>query len=328
LVYYDYAFGWVNLLDKKIVIYGGQIDGNLWGSGGVVDKNFDSGKAVRVALNVVPGLSFGFALPVPTDAAPIADVFGGLAFGAKYTAADMLGLSVSASMKLNPAIKDTVDPDKTVNKSWIQAALGFEIAPIDVLKINLSAYVDTAEDEAKKPGRDGKELTAGGAARIGPKVTFASNGLEVFGQADIRLLLADEPAEKLDGDAKPGPLEPKKDGDPDKFGVGFKVGASYQLGIAKPSLEISSANVLFLAGTKDTTTATINGGNWKVENDGAGLDVKVGVELALGTCTLNIFDKISGIGKFKAEEPAGLSDNLSVPNPIKNQFQINFKWAF
>jgi hypothetical protein len=303
-VNYDYAFGWINLLEKKIVIHGGKIDPSLWGTGGVVDKKFDNVTGVRAAFYVVEGLNFGFALPLATAAEPIGDAFGKLVLGAKYTAADMLGMSVAASLRLNP-VKEVYTGDKweTMRPSFVEGLFMFEIKPIDVLTVNLTAYLNTAKDKDD----DGK---SGGVAWVGPKVTYAANGLTAFGQANIKLLLGDYAAEGVAAGDVPKYLKPGKDGaEGDKASVGFKVGASYKVDLAKPYLEIDSANLLFLTATKDD------------RGDDAGLNVKLGTELALGTCTLDIFDKISGIAKYKPE-------GEGVKDPISNSFEIRVKWAF
>jgi hypothetical protein len=65
------AYGWVNLLDRKIVVYGGAIDDDLWGLGklpiNVFDPQLDAVyTSARIAFNLVPGLSFGAVLPLAT----------------------------------------------------------------------------------------------------------------------------------------------------------------------------------------------------------------------------------------------------------------------
>jgi hypothetical protein len=63
----DFAYGWANFVGSKLVVYGGKIDGNLWGTGNlsvkVIDKGVDALNGVRFEIKPVAGLSVGFGLP-------------------------------------------------------------------------------------------------------------------------------------------------------------------------------------------------------------------------------------------------------------------------
>jgi hypothetical protein len=174
------AYGWVNLLESKIVISAGTIAEAIWGLGelssNVFDPDFDGVKGVRVAFNdLVDGLSFGCALPVPipggldispvmepTSPIAIGDMFGSAVFGAKYIS------SVFSAV----AALDLVPEAETGNDPYVDAIIGIEV-PLAPVSVIVDARIDTQKDD--------------GYVRIGPRIGFSSGQLSAFGFGDINI---------------------------------------------------------------------------------------------------------------------------------------------
>jgi hypothetical protein len=97
--YVKWAYGWANFLDKKIVVYGGQDIDQLWGTAKlgahVFDESLDGVRGVRVAFNLIPELSFGFAIPFPQTSpaeTSLGKFFGSTIFGGLYKSSLVSGM--------------------------------------------------------------------------------------------------------------------------------------------------------------------------------------------------------------------------------------------
>jgi hypothetical protein len=342
-----FAFGWANFLDKKIVVYGGKIDGNLWGLGALSINAFDPGldavTGVRAAFNVVPGLSFGFALPVdkvdyvstygssPTKAdRTVAAFFGGAVFGALYTS-DLFG--VAATMKLNPQIDSkeyggTADSNGDYGKRdmFIEAVVGVEVHPIDPLKVVVDAKFDTRKFDkdlyAALPSSARIDMI--GYSRIGLKAAYdvtSQLGVYLKGIAFIPNDKADDKSEIDDltvgttsyvGNGDYGAVETLGD-----VAIAPELGVSFAVTPAiVPYFNIGSDNVLWIAGDKDKG------------QPGAGLYFKIGGTITVGSSTIEIFDKVTGLGAEDLAAVTGGANPKEERSPDVNRFQVNFNWVF
>jgi hypothetical protein len=100
--YLPVGWGWLNFLNKRIIVEVGDIYGHKWSLGNYInvdDPGFDEGKGFRTEFKFLDGLSFGFRLPVWVDNTNFEDVFGGTVFGVVYKT-DIFG--VGGSLRLTP----------------------------------------------------------------------------------------------------------------------------------------------------------------------------------------------------------------------------------
>jgi hypothetical protein len=313
-----YAYGWANLLDSKIVLSAGIIGDDLWGLGklgaNVFDPAIDNVTGVRAEFKLLDGLSFGAAWKGPSEATDIDKALQAWVIGGLYKSSLF---SVAASLGINPATdkvppkygwKDDDDDSDTAD-TWVQfpetpaydpsirALIGLEVNPIEVLKVVVDVDIDS---------RKAKDHGATGYFRIGPKVQFSSGPLTAHVQGDIIVPNDDEAWNQADKDGDI-PVEEKGD-----TTVAFRLGGAYDITSAiNAYLQVGSDNVLWFAGEEDKFAP------------GAGLYIKPGIVFTLGTASVEIFDKINGIGAAEISKPGFLEFN-----PLRNQFQIDFNWSF
>jgi hypothetical protein len=294
------AFGWVNLLGSKIVLWGGHGVDAIYGTGGVVDNDNDGGDIFRVEVRPFDGLSVAWGLsPFDGDPYSLKQIFGGSAIGAKF-ANDTFSVSVSA--KLSPSEKedDTQFIWNSSTEVWDPTVLTvdgpdgfvdilFDIAVPTVLPVGIDISGAFQSGDT-------------GYFRIAPKVTFALDKLDAHVQADLNFDLDDTVATTAndDGYANFGAFE--KAGD---ASIGFEIGAGYQItDIIKAYLNLGSGNLGYFAGN--------------------GLYVKPGVSFAFGPNTsIEVFDKIGAIGAD--DKTGGVDGDYSA---VTNQFQVDFVWSF
>jgi hypothetical protein len=260
-----WAYGWVNLFDKKAVISAGQIDDALWGNGGVIDTNLDAIQGVRFAVFPIDGLSFGFSLPLAYSAITLENTFKNIIFGTKYASKIF---SVSVAAKLN------ADED---DNTGVDLIFGVNVVPSSAIAINLSGYFGTgdviAKDTIGSYDSDGDSTTKNDSLnlpgfRIVPKVTFTQDALSVYAYLDVKLDTDDTAFKKI--------AVAEADGDP---AIGFRVHGQYAVTpVIKPYVRVGSDNVAYFAGN--------------------GLYVRLGSEFVLGNgISLNVWDHIKGIAK-------------------------------
>jgi hypothetical protein len=62
---------------------------------------------------------------------------------------------------------------------------------------------------------------------------------------------------------------------------------------------------------------------------GAGIFVKPGVKIALGSTSIEIFDKVNGIGATSLQKSGAKQDDPPISiSPVTNQVQIDLNWKF
>jgi hypothetical protein len=316
VVFVEYAYGWANFLDSKVVLSAGKIGDDLWGlgklSGNVFDPSFDGVTGVRAAFNVVPGLSFGLALPSPTQVSTkngdgheykygtLGSYLGGLVFGGLFKSD---AFSAAATVKLNPELDSKVYAPQTSAltdaDAYVEVIAGVEI-PLAPLNIVVDARFDSRNED------DNAKTT--GFIRIGPLVRYTVGALTVHARGDIGI--KNGKSTKLAADSGRGNVEKKAEED---ASIAFRVGADYKVNDTVGAyFRVGSDNVAWLAGDKTSP--------------GAGLYIQPGVKFTLGTANIEIFDKINKLG---AEElAADTVKSLKARSPVVNQFQIEFVWAF
>jgi hypothetical protein len=303
------AFGWVNLLDKKIVIWGGHGVDNIYGTAGVVDDNVD-GEADLVRLEVRPidGLSLAFGVPIPIlggsiqqdtngDGKPetldysnkvsLGNTFGASRFGAKFSN-DTLTVLVSA--RLNPGMKGTYYditglgqqevPDANEKDGFVDLVYAVKVPTILPVGIDITGALRTGDD---------------GFFRVAPKVTYAADKLDAHIQGDINMFIGDK-------DKSSGPKGIHGFGATEKVddaSIGFELGAGYAItDLIGVYLNLGSDNIGYL--------------------DGNGFYAKPGATFDFGPNTaIEVFDKISLLG---ADSEKG--------GNISNQLQVEFVWKF
>jgi hypothetical protein len=306
VVYVEYAYGWANFLDSKIVLSAGKIGDDLWGlgklSGNVFDPSFDAVTGVRAAFNLVPGLSFGFGLP---SAAQVttgsgtgeynygtpASYFGGLVFGGLFKS-DFF--SAAATVRLNPKYDAKASHGTGDDKDAYAEVIGGIEIPLAPLNILVDARFDSRnEDEGTT-----------GFIRIGPLVRFTAGALTAHARGDIGI--QNGKSATVAADSGRGKTEK-----PEDTSIAFRVGVDYAVNSTLGAyFRVGSDNVAWLAGDKTSP--------------GNGLYIQPGVKFTLGTSNIEIFDKINRLG---AEELAA-TDTLKARSPVVNQFQIEFAWSF
>jgi hypothetical protein len=220
---------------------------------------------------------------------------------------------------------------------WLDVILGVEVNPIDVLKIVVDARIDTRKYADGKTSFDPKSAASAdnrvndknGYIRIGPLVQFASGPLTAHVRGDITLQndgfgkdstdkankgqpvnYASTKALKLIKDAHANWVNVENLGD---MSIAFRVGGDYKFNsTVNAYLQVGSDNVAWFAGN--------------------GLYVKPGVKIALGTASIEIFDKLGQIGadktKVATDDLASPSVAVKAHSPFTNQFQIDFNWIF
>ncbi|GHV80505.1 hypothetical protein AGMMS49944_22960 [Spirochaetia bacterium] len=302
------AYGWANLLNKKVAIYGGHgVDGNFGSLGtfGVIDESIDGGDSIRVEVRPIEGLSIYYGLPAPiNERGSLKTVFGSSRFGAKYATEKF---SVVASFRLHPELhkddtvfdvdnpaytEDGLNGPKVIDRyplpadqkdGAFEALFGIEVPALGPVGLNITGSFLSGDY---------------GYFRVAPKVQFVQDKLTVYGLVDLNFALTDKGVET--GHFYKGQVEAAGDAD-----IGFELGAGYKVTeLIKPGLALGSDNLGYMAGN--------------------GLWIKPYVEFAFGPNTsITLFDKIGKIGAESWKNAAG--DDVS---PVTNQFQIEMVWKF
>jgi hypothetical protein len=362
----DKAYGWANFLDKKIVLYGGIIDGDLWGLGKLTnafDPSVDAVTGVRVAFNeLVPGLSFGLALPLANQASPAAgeadvndstalgNAFSNVSFGALYKQS-LFG--VVADLKLNQGEKEKEDPTSTTVPPatydvgpWLRVLFGAEVKPIDMLAIGLDVDFDSRTLYEDPDAKTLKDLYAkNGYFKVGARVSFTAPSFPLTAYVKGNALIQNASYPKF---LKGRPVSPDEayltglsffNEDDMMYGMAFEEAAAEAKDKHAEWVPVENwgdVAIKFTLGADyvlaDGIKAALEVGTNNVAYlAGNGLYVKPGVTFTLGPCEINIFDKIAGLGmdEIKGEEGAtGKDDSPKTYSQTTNQFQINFKWSF
>jgi hypothetical protein len=339
-----FAYGWANFLDKKIVVSGGLAIEDLWGLGklsdNVFDPNVDSVNGVRVALNLIDGLSFGFALPVDQVTyynyttvggvsststkgnVTIGNLFGGVVIGGLYKS-DFI--SAAAGVRLHPVIDSKVyggtsdGSDYATIEGYADIIAGVEVHPIAPLTVILDARFDT-----RKMNTDDAYVTdsKNGYARIGPLVQYSVGALTAHIKGDIAIQT---------GVYEFGGTDYKGENIADTIAAsGSVTQASIEAmhALWVPVENFGDASFAVEAGAGYDITDAINlyfnigsdNAGWIAGN---GLYVKPGAKIAVGGGSIEIFDKINGLAADSIERTG--QDDIS---RVINQLQIDFNWSF
>ncbi|MDR1230639.1 MAG: hypothetical protein LBK61_04470 [Spirochaetaceae bacterium] len=306
VVFVEYAYGWANLLDSKIVLSAGKIGDDLWGlgklSGNVFDPSHDAVTGVRAAFNLVDGLSFGLALPTAAQVTSrnsdgheynygtVASYFGGLIFGGLFKSDSF---NAAATVKLIPKYDPKAsNATGTDSDAYVDVIGGVEIA-LAPLNIVVDARFDSRNEDTGTTG----------FIRIGPLVRFTADALTVHARGDIGI---QNGKGTPTGDSGRGNVE-----NPEDASIAFRVGADYAVNSTVGAyIQVGSDNVAWLKG--DATSP------------GNGIYVKPGVKFTLGTSNIEIFDKINRLGADDVPAPSP----AKAYSPVNNQFQIDFNWSF
>ena len=301
-VKFPYAYGWINFLQGDIItLYGGAIDGALWGttSGNVLDKSSDAITGVRLAVKPIAGLSLGFSLPF-SNGALLEDNLKEILFGVAYEA-DLF--KVHATL-------DLVDPSWVVPNADSAIAILFSatVTPIEALAIDFDLLYRTEafayNNYADLNGAPRDQLAGFKGLATGLRATYTAGPLSAYGKfvvstSDKDNVIAGNWTIPYDiGDI----TDPK-----DPFALSVELGASYQVIPALTAkLSLGTDNALFIAG-KDYSGTPV---------PGTGLWVKIGGSVPIdGGFGLSFYDKISGIVK-KGD------------NQIVNEVNLSLTWSF
>jgi hypothetical protein len=219
---FPYAYGWVNFLQGDIItLYGGAIDGALWGttSGNVLDTSSDAITGVRLAIKPIEGLSFGFSLPFGTEGTKLADNFKEILFGAAYEA-DLFKVH---------ATFDLVGENTLVGQADSAVAILFSatVTPMEALAIDFDFLFRTEAIDFNNyynlQGEPRDQLKGYKGFDTGLRATYTAGPLTAYGKFKIL-----------------GP-------DGGDIGLGIGAGVFYQVIPAlKAKLELGSDDVLAL----------------------------------------------------------------------------------
>jgi hypothetical protein len=344
--YAKYAYGWINLLDGKVVVSGGHIGDDLWGLGklgaNVFDPSLDAVIGARVAFNIVDGLSFGVAFPFngvtyynydssefkkKTGARTLGDAFGGAVIGGLYksslfSAAAGVRLYSAIDSKAHGGAADTSDGTKYGDvDGYADIIAGVEVNPVDGIKVVVDSRFDTRKLNKDKNIQDSKV----GYARIGPLVQYSAGPLTAHLRGDITLQ-NDGYIKGLKGKSlEDVALAVLADGvDADKVESTIK---GWHAADWVPVEKLGDSILGIRAGAAYQVSELLNA-YVQIGSDnigyikGAGLYIKPGVKFTVGGGSIEIFDKVNRLG---AEDlKAGTKDY----SPINNQIQIDFNWVF
>ncbi|GHV27428.1 hypothetical protein AGMMS4952_09080 [Spirochaetia bacterium] len=302
------AFGWVNLLDKKIVIWGGHGTDDIYGVGAIVDDNVDGGDVARVEVRPITGLSIAWGLPIPINGNTLAidDFFASSRIGAKYSN-DFI--TIIASARLNPEFDiDNVNNGNATTKRdfYLDAVYAVKLPKLGPVGLDITGAFQTGDY---------------GYLRIAPLVTFVADKFDAHVRADINLDIGDDKQDSSGGafanfgaresdtkvvlkPAGTDPVTPAEYGSNDAS-IHFRLGAGYQI--------------------TDTIGAYLNVGSDNVAYfKGNGLFITPGLNFAFGPNTsIGVYDTINGIGADDISY--GSNDKYAA---INNTFGIDFNWSF
>jgi hypothetical protein len=365
--YLNYAYGWANFLDSKIVLSGGKIGDDLWGLGklsiNAFDPSLDAITGVRAEFKLVDGLSFGFGLPFdqvavgnyekdaeswtynPTTGDPVgttvsknrtlAAFFGGAVFGALFKS-DPFSAAIGA--KLNPALDGKVFgalPDTDTKKygttpAYVDIIAGAEVHPIDPLKVVVDARIDTRKFDKAAEVRPFNQV---GYARIGLKAQYATGPLTAYlkGSAFLPNSKADE-KQQIDG----VPVA-----NADFAGIGKPGGYAYAdsalvkyLGDPSFAVELSgtytvgAAGIYFNVGS-DNVAWIAGDGKLKINGEETNRP-GAGIYVKPGvkfTLGTTSIEIFDKVNRIGAAELPATS-TTKARSPISNTFQIDFNWSF
>jgi hypothetical protein len=219
-----WAYGWINLLDKMVVISAGKIDDSIWGTGGVADVSFDGVSGVRLAVAPIDGLSLGLAVPfAPGNGQELSVPFKNMNFGVKYTAS---AFTAAVNAKLNS------DGNETDEKTGVDLGFGVNV-PLGAITVDLSGYFSTG-DVINKDKISGSPNQPG--FLIGPKVSFKQDAISAYAQLKAKIDTESDDGRPISGT--------EKDGD---ASIGFELGGDYEINSEiKPYLNFGSDNVAYL----------------------------------------------------------------------------------
>ena len=264
-VKFPWAYGWVNFLQGDIItLYGGAIDGSLWGSTsanihGPWGISSDDVTGVRLAIKPIEGLSFGFSLPFSAGA-DLADNFKEIVFGAAYEADlfkvhatfDLVGDTWQGTNPWVPAGFTGSNPD-----SAVVILVSATVTPIEALAIDFDFVYRTEtffiNNYYGLNGYANDQLSGVKGFEAGLYATYTSGPLKAYGMFNAL--------------------------GPDGGDIGLTVGAGvgYQV--------IPALTVKFDLGSEDI-----------LDLDAKGLWVKIGGKMPIdGGFGLSFYDKISGI---------------------------------
>lgn len=313
--YLPVGWGWLNFLDKRIVVDIGDIYGHRWGLGNYInadDPGFDEGKGFRADFRFIDGLSFGFRIPVWVDNTNFEKVFGSTVFGAVYKS-DIF--DIGGSLELTPKTDwkdDSSSPSSGTDDPYVKALFGADVklesfgVPIG---IGLNARYDSRTyNDAQTNYRKSGYLWVGGKV----ETRFADNPFKAYlkGRAIFQNKLPDgldgTAVDRADTEGTLGNLEEgtlvKNAGDTSyKFEIQGEYKVSEQF---NTFAQIGSDNIGYF--------------------DGNGVYVKAGFEIKRGDHKIMIFDKLNKIGAKDIDVSAGKSAH----SPFKNEFQIRLFIGF
>lgn len=283
------AFGFVNLFNKHVVVWGGLGVEDIYGVGGVVDTDVDGGHSARLEVRPIEGLSIAWGLPFSLEGnkGDAGYVFGSSRIGAKY-ANDFI--TVIASFRLNPKMKiGATGPEQNVLDAYeadgfdfLDAVYAVKLPRLGPVGLDITGAFDTSD---------------AGFFRIAPHVDFAAleSKLAIHARADINI---DTGEDNVDSSSKSMANFGNREKPSEDASAGFRVGAAYQINdIIKPYLNIGSNNLGYFKGN--------------------GLYIRPAVVFSLGpNASIELFDQIGNIGAD--------SDIAK----ISNQLQIDFNWTF
>ncbi|MDR1469942.1 MAG: hypothetical protein LBT00_11695 [Spirochaetaceae bacterium] len=319
----------------------------------------------QIEVSVADDGSGGWAAATPQNRT-LGAVLGGAAFGGLYKS-DFI--SAAAGVKLFPAInsqdyggaKATNLADKygvgsvgtksgyAEKAAGAQIIAGVSVKPIAPLTVVLDADIDTRKyDDASTYFGD----QTIGYALIGVKGEYVViPALKASLKLDV--LLQNDKAERYTENNSSDPFAQyysvkKSDPNDNKWGqikktdylkyravetygdtaVGIEIRADYTVSDTVAAyLRIGSDNLLWIAGDVALNKTDIYKSTY---SPGAGVWVRPGVKLTLGAASIEIFDKIGGIGAAELEyfysDTTGTK--IGTASAFTNQFQVDFNWKF
>lgn len=324
--YLPRGWGYLNFLDKRIVVDIGDIDGHKWGLGNYInadDPGFDEDKGVRTEFKFIDGLSFGFRLPVWVDNTTFEKIFGGTVFGAVYKS-DLFDIGGSLALV----------PEEDWSKKGDDTYTGEPDDPSNPTK-----WTITKVDGTTTEGTYDSYFKAIFGADVKLNSFGVPIGIGLNGRYDSRKLNNDWENTKANYNKSGffwvgGKVETRFEDSPFKAYV--KGRAIFQNELPDGLKDIGNFDYL----EEGTTTKEVGDTSYKFEIsaeykisdplntfaylgsdnigyfDGNGLYVKAGCSVSLGSFSIMFYDKLNKIGA----KDVGTGDDKH--SPLKNEFQI------
>jgi hypothetical protein len=296
LVYASYAYGWVNLFNKKATVYGGKIDGGLWrDTGDIIDASADDVDGVRLVIKPVEAFSFGVALPYTLDGSTknIKEAFKDIIIGIGYTGSD--DFFIQTVVDLVPATDETSAGAGDGTESAIVIAGGAKV-PLSKTALSIDWVY---RSKAVTNNNDTNDFAGSPGLDLGLRETIPlSEKLKVYGQLRFGIPTGDGwSGDDANGDGPFGQLD--QTGTETQLAFGFRVHGDYKVSdLVTLFGRIFSDNVAYLKGN--------------------GIGVRFGTSLAFSENTkIDIYDQIGRIG----------SDE-DVSGGIVNLIRVNFNWSY